>query len=210
MIEPDSRPDLSHLADLPNCLRLAIEAIDAGALERDLETLADGEWTAHFIPDNYDGDWSILPLRAPVGASHPILRITSNPADKWEDTEFLAQVPAIKTVLDSLRCEIEAARLMRLAAGSTIKEHRDADLSADYGMARLHIPIATNKHVDFRVDGERIVMLPGECWYLNLSNRHSVANRGTTDRVHLVIDARVNDWLADLLLASAKFSTNAI
>jgi hypothetical protein len=38
-------------------------------------------------------------------------------------------------------------------------------------------------------------MAPGECWYLRLSDPHRVANRGETDRVHLLIDCRVNDWL---------------
>jgi hypothetical protein len=40
-------------------------------------------------------------------------------------------------------------------------------------------------------------MAPGEGWYLRLSDPHTVANRGDTDRVHLVIDARMNDWLAE-------------
>ena len=35
----------------------------------------------------------------------------------------------------------------------------------------------------------------GSCWYLRLSDPHSVANRGTEDRVHLVVDMFVNDWV---------------
>ena len=31
--------------------------------------------------------------------------------------------------------------------------------------------------------------------YLRLSDPHSVANNGAADRVHLVIDAEMNDWL---------------
>ena len=33
--------------------------------------------------------------------------------------------------------------------------------------------------------------------YLNLSRPHAVRNRGTTDRIHLVIDGVVNPWLLD-------------
>jgi hypothetical protein len=47
-----------------------------------------------------------------------------------------------------------------------------------------------------------VVMAPGEAWYLRLSDPHSVANRGTTDRVHLVIDCVVDAWLTDQLRSS--------
>ena len=44
-----------------------------------------------------------------------------------------------------------------------------------------------------------VAMLPGSLWYLRLSEPHAAANRGTTDRVHLVVDVRANDWLLALL-----------
>jgi hypothetical protein len=44
-------------------------------------------------------------------------------------------------------------------------------------------------------------MRPGECWYLRLSEPHRVDNDGHDERVHLVFDARVNDWLRGLLAA---------
>ena len=40
-------------------------------------------------------------------------------------------------------------------------------------------------------------MVAGECWYLNLSKPHRVHNRGATERMHLVLDCVVNDWLDD-------------
>ena len=84
---------------------------------------------------------------------------------------------------------------MRLTAGSTIKPHADLDLAAELGKVRLHIPVTTNPDVEFQLNGERIAMGEGECWYLRLSDKHAVANRGRADRVHLVIDAVVNPWL---------------
>jgi hypothetical protein len=45
-------------------------------------------------------------------------------------------------------------------------------------------------------------MAPGSAWYLRLSDPHRVANRGTSDRVHLVVDLAVNDWLTELLSRS--------
>lgn len=41
-------------------------------------------------------------------------------------------------------------------------------------------------------------MPAGSTWYLRLSDPHSVANRGLSERVHLVIDAAVDGWLTDL------------
>jgi hypothetical protein len=95
-------------------------------------------------------------------------------------------------------------RLMRLARGSIIKEHRDHDLAFEHGTVRIHVPVTTNDGVDFRLNGVRCVMLAGSAWYLRLADPHSVADRGETDRVHLVIDATVNDWVADLLARAAS------
>ena len=189
---------------LPDRLRLPL-AVDAAALAADLARLEEHEWTMHFVPENFSGQWDVLPLRAPIGAVHPILRITSTPGcDSWEDTEFRAQCPAISAFLDSLRCPLGAVRLMRLTPGSAINEHSDPDLSAEQGTARLHVPIVTNPEVDFRVNQRRVDMVPGELWYVRLSDPHSVTNRGCTDRVHLVIDATINPWLSDLLNSAAE------
>lgn len=49
------------------------------ALAADLARLGDETWVTHFVTDHYQGDWSILPLRAPAGATHPILRSVAHP-----------------------------------------------------------------------------------------------------------------------------------
>jgi mannose-6-phosphate isomerase-like protein (cupin superfamily) len=95
---------------------------------------------------------------------------------------------------------------MRLTPGSVIKEHEDVVLSFEDGMVRLHIPVVTNDAVDFRLNGERVVLEAGSCWYLRLSDPHSVANRGTEDRVHLVVDAEVNDWVGEVFAGAARGS----
>ena len=173
---------------------------DPARLAADLDRLDADDWVAHFVRQNYSGDWSILPLRAPAGAVHPILRVTAHPWTKdWEDTELLAASPYFRQVLAAFECPIEAARLMRLGAGSVIREHNDPDLGAEWGCARLHIPVRTNAAVDFRLNGRRVDMVAGSVWYLRLADPHSVTNGGETARVHLVIDVRMNDWLRDML-----------
>jgi hypothetical protein len=60
---------------------------------------------------------------------------------------------------------------------------------------RIHIPVVTNDDVEFYLNGSRVVLTAGSAWYLRLSDPHKVYNRGNAERVHLVIDAEVNDWM---------------
>ena len=144
----------------------------------------------------------MIALRALAGASHPVQMIYSDPArTDFVDTPALAGAPYFRQVLAGFACPLYAARLMRLAPGSRIKEHRDHDLCFEDGTVRIHIPVVTNAGVDFRLNGARCTMAAGSSWYLRLSDPHSVANGGGTERVHLVIDAVVNDWVAELFAA---------
>jgi Aspartyl/Asparaginyl beta-hydroxylase len=182
----------------PDRLRLPLE-FEPARLAADLTAVAGHGWIAHFVKQNYEGDWSVIPLRGPADATHPIRMIYSDPGcSDFADTPLLADTPYFRAVLAAIACPLQAVRLMRLAPGSRIKEHTDLELSFEEGTVRIHIPIATNDGVDFRLNGVRCKMPAGSAWYLRLSDRHSVANRGESERVHMVIDAVVNDWLTAL------------
>ena len=171
-------------------------------LRSDLERLESQEWVEHFVHQNYEGDWNVLPLRMPQGATHPVMMIYSNPdCTEFEDSPFLTQSPYFQEVLNSFDAPLQMARLMRLTPGSRIKEHTDHDLDVGEGHVRIHIPVTTNPDVDFRLNGRRVELLPGTCWYLRLADPHSVANNGETDRVHLVIDMETSPWLLEQLAA---------
>lgn len=178
-------------------------SFDAALLARDLANLSSAAWVRHYVKANYDGDWSVIPLRAPAGETHPLRMIYSDPACKvFEDTPLLDACPYFREVIATFQAPLRTVRLMRLTAGSIIKEHHDVDLSFEDGSVRLHIPVVTNPDVDFRLNGTRVVLEAGSCWYLRLSDPHSVANRGTEDRVHLVVDMFVNDWVGGVLKAA--------
>ena len=192
---------------LPDRLRLPI-AFDPEPLARDLAGLGGDSWIAHFVSQNYEGDWSVLPLRSTAGARHPIQTIYSDPAaTQFEDTPLLSRCPNIGAALSRLSCDLRSVRLMRLTPGSVIKEHRDHDLSFEDGNVRIHLPITTNDGVEFELNRVRVILEPGSAWYLRLSDPHRVANKGASDRVHLVIDAAANDWLRDMLERAAGAST---
>jgi hypothetical protein len=178
-------------------------AFDPARLAADLAVLK-ADWTAHFVTQNYDGDWSAVALRAPAGETHPVRMIYSDPTcTDFVDAPALNAAPYLQAVLGAFACPLRAVRLMRLTPGSVIKEHRDHDLRFEGGTVRLHIPVVTNDGVDFRLNGVPCPMAAGSCWYLRLSDPHSVANRGPADRVHMVIDAAVDRWLEALFERAA-------
>jgi hypothetical protein len=191
-------------AKFPDRLRLPFR-FDPQRLAADLRSLASVSWTRHYVKQNYDGDWSVIPLRSPAGERHPVRMINSDPSAKaFENTPFLEPCPYFRAVMERFRAPLRNVRLMRLTPGSVIKEHTDVDLSFEDGMVRFHIPVVTNPEVDFRLNGERVELDAGSCWYLRLSDPHSVANRGTQDRVHMVLDAHVNDWIEEVLNLAAS------
>lgn len=190
-------------ARFPDRLRLPLE-FEPARLAADIANFSSVQWVEHFIEQDYDGDWSVIALRCPTGVTDPVQMIISDPnRSNYADTPMLAGSPYFRQVLAAFACPLHAVRLMRLTPGSSIKEHRDYDLSFEQGMVRIHIPVLTNAGVDFQLNGTPVAMPAGSCWYLRLSDPHSVANRGAGDRVHLVIDAVVNVWVAALFERAA-------
>ncbi len=183
----------------PDRIKLPI-IFDHLQMRQDLEKLKNNEWVEHFVKNNFEGNWSIIPLRSPKGETHPIRMSYSDPSqNEFVDTHFLKQTSYLPKVVSWLQCPVKSVRLMKLAAGSIIKKHTDLDLAAEYGEARLHVPIETNTDVHFFLNDSEVFMNQGECWYLRLSDPHNVDNNSQSDRIHLVLDVVVNDWLEQQL-----------
>jgi len=170
---------------------------DAAGLQADLATLGGGEWTAHFNTQYFTGDWSGVALRSASGSTNAMYGDSTHA--EYADTSLLQQCQHLRAVVETFQCPLRSVRLLRLTAGSIIREHRDYDLGYGAGEVRIHVPVITNPGVEFYLDNRRIVMAEGECWYLDLNLPHRVHNLGNTDRVHLVIDCQLNDWLRDLI-----------
>jgi len=175
---------------------------DANRLRADLDQILATEYVPHFNTQYYHGDWSVVPLRSIGGVANQIYPDPTK-TDAYADTPLLARCPYVREALGYFQCPLQAVRFLRLAAGSVIKEHRDFRLGYDDGEVRLHIPVITNPDVEFILAGQRVVMKEGECWYLDVNEKHSVANRGTVDRIHLVLDCNVNDWLREMMLGAS-------
>lgn len=192
---------VAHAGRVQSSFRLS-GSFDPVRLQTDLDGLLATDFVPHFNKRYYSGDWSVVPLRAIGGEAGHVFPDHTREND-FADTPLLARCPYVREVLAAFPCPQQAVRFMRLKAGSAIREHRDLELGFEDGEVRLHIPVRTNPDLHFILDGRRVIMGEGECWYNNLSLPHSVENRGATDRIHLVIDCVVNDWLRDRLLADA-------
>ena len=170
---------------------------DAGLLQQEVNALSAPQWLPHYQVKHYEGEWSAIPLRSIGGKADDIIISPTDNRD-YRDTVFLESSPYLQKVLQTFQCPLQAVRLLKLNAGSSIKEHRDAELNFESGEIRLHIPVLTHADVEFFLDKERLTPQEGECWYMNFNLLHAVHNNSTINRVHLVIDAVVNDWVTTI------------
>jgi hypothetical protein len=177
-------------------LRLPFQ-FDPGRLQADLASVAADAWAPHYNERDYGGEWRGISLRSSTGAAADLAAVPSmdGGAGIFRDTPVLDRCPYFRDVLAAFQCPLKAVRLLGLAPGSFIREHSDNALDYDDGEIRIHIPIQTNPQVEFYVSGERLLLAEGGCYYVNVNLPHRVANRGTAERIHLVIDAKVNEWV---------------
>lgn len=175
---------------------------DVDRLKIDLSKIMNKKWVAHYNTNDYSGKWTSVALMSTDGKSDTIFALP-NTDDAIKETEILNSCTYFKEILDGFLFEKTAVRLLQLAVGAEIKPHSDHCLGYEDGSFRLHIPIITNPDVEFILDGKRLIMGEGECWYIDANFEHSVANRGDQDRIHLVIDGVRNEWTDALFYKEA-------
>lgn len=166
---------------------------DSNRLKEDVQKVMNTNWVDHYNQNDYDGKWTSIALMSANGKSDNIYAFNFD-SKEIIATEALEACTYFKEILDSFHFEKAAVRLLNLSAGAQIKPHSDHCLGYEDGFFRLHIPIITNPSVIFILDSKRLIMNEGECWYINANFTHSVANNGSEDRIHLVIDGIRNDW----------------
>ncbi|HVY70256.1 MAG TPA: aspartyl/asparaginyl beta-hydroxylase domain-containing protein [Verrucomicrobiae bacterium] len=178
---------------IPASLKLDLQ-FDVARLQADLQGIIAGEYVPHFNLRYYEGNWSVVPLRS-IGGQPGHIYPDPTRTMSFADTPLVERCPYFREIMQAFPCKLQAVRLLRLNAGSVIKEHSDYKLSYADAELRLHIPVVTNPDVEFFLNNQRVVMGEGECWYNDFTLPHRIANRGATDRIHLVIDCELNDWL---------------
>src|SRR5664279_401419 len=168
---------------------------DAGRLQQDLQVLRDVQSAPQPGP-YHTGEWTGIALHS-MGGKDSVFPSAAG-MDRYQETENLRRAPYFKYVLDDLKCPKEVVRILFLPPGGHIKDHFDFHTSFQFGLLRLHIPIVTHPDVIFIIDGQQVVMNPGELWYGDFSKVHSVKNNSQIVRVHMVIDVQINDFVLSL------------
>jgi hypothetical protein len=186
---------------LPDRLRLPFR-FDAAALAAEIAALGDGAWLAHFNTQYYEGDWSGVALRTPGGKIG--LYPDPNPSEPYAPTAHLAACERFRAALQTLRCPITSARVLRLGPGARIREHRDYRIGLEFGEVRLHVPLVTGPQVEFILNGLPLAAAPGECWYVDVTQPHRLTNNGSIARLHLVLDCVLDPWLEEVLREAAR------
>ena len=143
----------------------------------------------------HDGGWSAIGLISHEGNPHELKWAPG----KYVKTPVLTLAPYLESIIDSFQCDKQRVRLMALQPGKNIYWHYDASESIDTNVnARLHIPIITNPGVQFQICHEDQIWRPGELWYGDFSFPHRLRNGGRAERIHLVLDLKVSDYVTSL------------
>lgn len=157
--------------------------------------------------------YNVIPLRAPahtVDTSLPFPPPADDYADgswcDWLDTSYLQNAPYLNSVVNTFKehTKVTLVRLLRLAPNSTVQRHTDPTLGLEVhqSVIRLTVPILNKEGVQFFLNDTEVPMQPGECWYLRLTDPHSVLNNGNTERVNLTIDMIPNEWIRNIIKES--------
>lgn len=168
---------------------------DTDRLKADMETaLAEGEGHLNRTWRHGTG-WKTVALVSVDGRTDADALRWAGWDANYQPTPILDRCDYFREIVDGFHCPVYRVRLSNLAAGQAINPHRDRGDTWAIGKIRLHIPIVTNEDVWFFIDDQRVIMREGELWYADVSPLHSVHNRSDQDRVHLMLDVGVNDWL---------------
>lgn len=165
---------------------------------------------AHALKQEHYEYYKVIPLRAPahlVDTSLPLPPPADDYADgswtNWMDTPSLEKSPYLKSIIHKFNkyTTVNLVRLLFLAPNAIVKEHTDPTLALEEekSMIRLTIPIDNNEGVEFFLNDTLVPMNVGECWYLRLSDRHRVVNKGAVDRINLTIDIIPNDKIIEII-----------
>lgn len=180
-------------------------------------------WQDHYSSYNKRKSWHAVALRS-FGGDPSFIEKPAEMSKKWKeehaamldapcvDTPLLDQLPEARPLLEALNCDTERVRLMRLTgSGGELTRHADiTDRNAglrDGQIARFHLPIITDPGVvfttwDYADRPHSVHMAADNWWYLDVRKPHAAVNRSGVERVHLVADLVVNEWVREQIRAA--------
>ena len=98
----------------------------------------------------------------------------------------VGEIASVVKQLEDLGLYPRRVRVTCLKAGAKSLVHKDAD-DNEY-MARIHIPIITNKKCVFISEGTTLHMEAGKAYAVWVNNWHQIRNDSEDDRYHIICD----------------------
>jgi hypothetical protein len=167
----------------PGAIKIYEKFINESEIEKTLNELKNYNWSPVWADKRYAGEhWMTCPL-----------------IEEFNKTPNFNVFSLAKIIEGKMKCKIKNLMFYAMLPGGDIPPHRDMVGNVGFGGLRLHIPIITNDKVNFVVANQKVVMGVAELWALDTSYTHSVSNFGKDNRIHLVMDVIVNDWVLNLL-----------
>ena len=167
----------------PGAILVNSKFIDFSIVNQTLEEIKNYNWQPVWADKRYAGEhWMTCPL-----------------IEEYEKTPNYDLFILASIIEKKMQCRVKNLMFYAMLPGGDIPPHRDMVGNVGFGGLRLHVPIITNDKVNFIVDGRKVNMGVGELWALDTSYTHSVTNFGSTNRIHLVMDVILNEWVENLL-----------
>lgn len=165
--------------------------VDIAALKEAALALPESVWEAENAskPNRFD---------TLDNTQHVIFRMVSSTFLDWRDSHerplWAEWRPLLEPVLAAAtapygyrRGAFPRVMLARMAPGGVIRPHFDSNVAAKWPH-KIHVPLLTNPDVTFFVNRVPHHFVEGEAVEVNNMGPHSVQNRGTTDRIHLIFE----------------------
>ena len=99
---------------------------------------------------------------------------------------YVGEIASVVKQMEELGLYPRRVRVTCLKAGAKSLVHRDSDEN-EY-MARIHIPIITNKKCIFISQGQNLHMEAGKAYAVWVNDWHQIRNDSEDDRYHIICD----------------------
>jgi hypothetical protein len=172
--------------------------LDADRLVEDFALVEASDWKTREFQDRRKfrgvyADASLVAAAGEVDSGRAVAMADYRP------TALFKRCAYFQEVVSKFKGRLRHVRLSSMNPRSRLATHIDKYGKYSDDPVRFHIPIVTNEGSILTVAGETIHPQVGECWYFDTHVLHSAANRGATDRVHLIIDCEVSEEINTLV-----------
>lgn len=104
----------------------------------------------------------------------------------WHDFGLHTDAVVAKLMEHFPGCSAYQRMLSVVMPGHSIAPHRDEQRPS--WLCRIHVPLTSNRHSKFIVEGDGHKLTPGSAYRVNTEAVHAVTNDGDTPRTHFMFD----------------------